>query len=91
MSYLDEQADWSVEDYQIRVAAIDGQLRIEGKSDTVYCPVRGEWLGISSVSAQVLFRRLPKRFTGPVVVLQQHGDGLRIDGHLIPGTWKDTH
>jgi hypothetical protein len=70
---------------------IDRQLRIEGKSDIIFCPVRGEWLGISSVSAQVLFRRSPKRFAGPVVALQQQGDGLRIDGHLIPGTWEETH
>lgn len=89
LSYLDKSADWSNEDYTIRLAVADNQLRIEGKLETVFCPVRGEWLGVSTVFAKILFRRLPKRFSNSVVVLQQEGKALRIDRHLIPASWEE--
>jgi hypothetical protein len=89
LSYLDKRADWSNEDYTLRLAVADNQLRIEGKLETVFCPVRGEWLGVSTVFAKILFRRLPKRFSNSVVVLQQEGKGLRIDRHLIPASWEE--
>jgi hypothetical protein len=90
LSYMDKSADWANEDYTIRFRAADNQLRVQGKSETVFCPVRGEWLGVSKVSARTLFRVLPKRFSHSVVALQQEGKALRIDGHLIPATWEDT-
>jgi hypothetical protein len=90
LSYLDKRADWAIEDYTIRLSAADNQLRFQGKSETVFCPVRGEWLGVSKVAARALFRGLPKRFSQPVVALQQEGNALRVDRHLIAAAWEDS-
>ena len=90
LSYLDKGADWSKEDYSLRFAVADEQLRIEGRLQKIFCPARGSWLGVSTVSARDLFRRLPRRFVNIVVVLQQKGNGLLIDGRLIPAHWEES-
>jgi hypothetical protein len=70
LSYLDRPADWSKEDYFLRFTAANEQLQIDGRSQKVFCPARGSWSGIATVSARELFRRLPKRFTDTVVALR---------------------
>jgi hypothetical protein len=88
-SYLDKSSDWMNEDYPLRLLVTGNQLRMEAKSRTVCCPIRGEWLGISTVSAKTLFRGLPRRFSSSVVALQQEGKAVRIGRYLIPATWEE--
>jgi hypothetical protein len=90
ISYLQRKCDWVEDDYSVRLDIVGNQLRIVSRAQTVFCPIRGEWLGASSVSARNLFVRLPKRFSRSVVVLAQEGKALRIDGYLIPAEWKET-
>jgi hypothetical protein len=89
LSYLDKSSDWTNEDYPLRLLVTGKQLRMEGKPRTVCCPVHGEWLGISIVSAKALFRGLPKRFLSSVVPLQQEGKAVRIGRYSIPATWEE--
>jgi hypothetical protein len=88
LSYLDKTADWANENYLMRFCMRDGQLRIKGKNGTVHCPARGEWLGISTISARDLFRVLPKRFVNNVVRLCQEQEAMLVDGHRIPARWQ---
>jgi hypothetical protein len=90
ISYLQREREWVEEDYSVRLDVLGNQLRIACKARTVFCPIRGEWLGATTVSARNLFVRLPKRFSGPVVVLAQEGKVLRIDGYSIPAVWEEA-
>lgn len=90
ISYLQRKRDWIEDDYSVRLDILGNQLRIGCKGQTVFCPVRGEWLGASTISARNLFVRLPKRFVGSVVVLAQEGKVLRIDGYSIPAVWEEV-
>jgi hypothetical protein len=90
ISYLQRKRDWVEADYSVRLDIVGSQLRIACKDQTVFCPIRGEWLGASTVSARNLFVRLPKRFSKSVVVLAQEGKVLRIDGYSIPAEWEET-
>jgi hypothetical protein len=90
ISYLQQKRDWVDEDYSARLDIVGSQLRIACKAQTVFCPIRGEWLGALTVSARDLFVRLPKRFSRSVVVLAQEGNVLRIDGYSIPAVWEDA-
>lgn len=90
ISYLQRERDWVGEDYPVRLDVVDGQLRITRKAQAVFCPIRGGWLGASTVSARDLFVRLPKRFSKPVVALAQDGKALRIDGYPITAVWEEV-
>jgi hypothetical protein len=91
LSYVDRAADWSQDDYVLRLAFAGEQLRIQAKSQTVFCPARGNWLGASIVSARDLFRRIPKRFLSQVVALQQKGDALVIDRRTVKAKWEELN
>jgi hypothetical protein len=52
LSYLARPADWSKEDYFLRFTAANEQLQIDGRSQKVFCPARGSWSGIATVSAR---------------------------------------
>jgi hypothetical protein len=90
LSYLQRKRDWVEEDYSVRLDVVGNQVRIACKGQTVFCPIRGEWLGASTVSARNLFVRLPKRFSKSVVVLAQESKVLRIDGYSIPAVWEEA-
>jgi len=89
LSYIERLHDWVEADYEIHLAQVSGQLRIQAKGAEVYCPARGNWPGEVVVSAKDLFRQLPKRFTGSAVVLQIEGDKLIVESRLIPAKWND--
>jgi len=89
LTYIERLHDWIEADYEIRLAQVPGQLRIQAKDAEVFCPARGTWPGEVVVSAKDLFRRLPKRFTGSAVVLQIEGDKLIVESRLIPAKWND--
>lgn len=89
LTYIERLHDWVDGDYEIRLAQVPGQLRIQAKDVEVYCPARGNWLGEVVVSAKDFFRRLPKRFTGSAVLLQIEGDKLIVESRAIPAKWND--
>jgi hypothetical protein len=76
----------------ITVSASDGQLKIDcaPQSLTVYCPVRGEWVGTSEIAAESLFRLVPKRFNRPLIALLQYGDKVTIDSRNVPARFVEV-
>lgn len=91
LTYIEQLHDWVDADYDIRFSQVPGQLRINAKETEIYCPARGNWVGETFVSAKALFRRLPKRFIGHVVMLQIEGDKLRIDTHIFSARWVELN
>lgn len=89
LTYIERLHDWAEVDYEIRLAQVPGQLRIQAKDVEVFCPARGAWPGEVIVSAKDLFRRLPKRFMGSAVALQIEGDKLIVESRPIPAKWSD--
>lgn len=89
LTYIERLHDWVESDYEIRLAQIPGQLRIQAKDAEVFCPARGSWPGEIVVSAKDLFRRLPKRFNRSAVALQIEGDKLIVESRIIPAKWSD--
>jgi hypothetical protein len=89
LTYIERQRDWVDHDYEIRFSQIPGQLRIKALETEVYCPARGNWIDESIISAKDLFRRLPKRFIGDVVVFQNKGNKLMIDSREIPARFSE--
>ena len=90
LSYIEKPNDLLERDYEIKLAATDGQLRIASGPHTIYCPARGSWLGSSTISARELFQILPKRFSRDAVSLEQHGNKLKVEGRYIKAVWHDT-
>ena len=88
-NYIEREHDWVDVDYDIRFSQIPGQLLIKAKNTEVCCPARGQLIGETVVSAKAMFRRLPKRFIGDVVVLQTKHNELCIDSHRVPARWND--
>jgi len=89
LNHIKQQYDWVKEDFDIKFTQSSGQILITAKQIEVHCPAYCvNWLGETTVSAKDLFLRLPKRFSG--ASLQQEGDKLIIDGHVIPARWNDT-
>jgi hypothetical protein len=76
----------------ITLSASNGQLRIDcaPQSLTVYCPVRGEWVGTSEIAAESLFRLVPKRFNRPLISLLQYGDKITIDSRNVPARFVEV-
>jgi len=88
-NHIERMHDWIDTDYDICFSQTRGQLRINAKNMELYCPAHGNLLGETVVSAKDLFHRLPKRFSGQVVMLQINGDKLIIDRHVIPAHWDE--
>jgi hypothetical protein len=89
LTYVERQHDWVEKDYEVRFSQAPGQLRINAMDTEVYCPARGNWVGVAVVQAKVLFRQLPKRFLGHVVMLEAKAAHLNIERHAIPARWVD--
>lgn len=88
-NYIEQKYDWIDHDYNIIFSQVRGQLRIMANDLELYCPARGYLLGETSVSAKSLYRNLPKRFIGNVVMLQYDKGKLAIDNREFPAGWKE--
>jgi hypothetical protein len=89
LTYIERQHDWIDADYEIRFSQVSGQIKITANNTEVYCPAHGNWVGESVVQAKELFRSLPKRFMGNVVMLQALGDKIGIDNRKFKARWVD--
>ena len=90
LTYIERLHDWVDNDYDIHLSQVPGQLRIQARETEVFCPARGNWIGETIISAKELFRRLPKRFIGQVVMLQMESDRLRIDNRVLHARWQES-
>lgn len=79
------------ENFEIEFSCINNQLKIVAESETLYIPT----LSIENicdekiyVSAQVLFKGIPKRFIGNVVTLGVGKNTLRINNYIFEARWE---
>ncbi len=91
ITYLEKKYDWPNEDYEVEFSHAAGQLKIKAKDIVVLCPAIGTFNGTLTVSARQLFRRLPKRFVSPTVLIQVLKEQkATISSHIIPATWVEN-
>jgi hypothetical protein len=76
----------------ITLSASNGQLRIDcmPRPLTIYCPVRGEWVGSSEISANDVAEKLPKRFRRKFVALRQEAHSVIIDSRIVPAQFFES-
>lgn len=89
ISYIDKHIDWSENDYEIRFSKFEDQLCLTAKDIVLYCPARGQWLDTMSVSARHMYRSVPKRFLGDIVIISADPESITIDSHLIEARYID--
>ena len=89
LTFIEQRHDWVETDYEVEFSYTTGQLKISAKDIILFCPARGTWVGKSTVSAKLLFHRIPKRFIGNLVSLRAESNKLWIDSRKVDSKWDD--